>query len=318
MTLQDVMRRYFGWCPRFETIHTRSTPLTNLSISGKIVLSTLLATTGLLSVILSIVRLVENGSYYLTTLGGNVSIISACLELVSGLFIVLLLIDLIKVRQFQRRHRLETVSISLIWAIQNVLSLAYLFLEAGNQGFNLTQNVYLILRYVVASALFFYAAYKLMADPIILDKRLLLLLSLYFIMLTFYNVFFYFFNPDWLQSANEFTKFGAATELIAYAVATYFFVRTYLGSRIGSRFDLELPRYVRGDLFFYGLTQTILGVYYTFMYKPNVLRLEGLVGASYSLSYGLALTQSIMFLLVSFYPITFNVGKTRSSTLIGG
>jgi hypothetical protein len=99
--------------------------------------------------------------------------------------------------------------------------------------------------------------------------------------------------------------FGVSTSLIIYAIAGYFFFRTYLAASSPDGFTLKLPRYIVADLFVYGASQTILGFYYMFVDPPMLA--YNVMGLSYSHFEAIVFIQAFMFLLASFYLYKFKM-----------
>jgi hypothetical protein len=293
-----------GWCPHFEERPILSTPFSDLPLSGKMVFSTLIGTTGLLAIIAAILMIPQYMAWNLPWSG--FLIFSNILNLVAGLMIIVLLVDFFTKGILLRRHKLEASCILSLWGGQQIISLLYVFWLYNNLGLTLTQTLSSAALGLTSATLYIYASYRLFSDKAILVKQTFLLLSIYFITPIIDPYIVYLLDADWRQNATLATEFGVATSLIAYAVAGYFFFRTYLAARSQNGFTLKIPLYIVADLFVYGASQTILGFYYTFVNPTNLA--YNVMGLSYSHGAVIALVQSVMFLLASFYICKLDLG----------
>jgi hypothetical protein len=306
MTLRSLIDKYRGWCPYFEEVPIQSSPFADLPLSGKMVFSTLMGTTGLLAILAAILLIPQYLTPDLLYSYGYFIIISNLLNIAAGLTIITLLFDFFINGGPLRRHKLEASLILSLWGAQSIISLLFGVYDLNNQMFTLTSTLSSAALTLTSATLFLYVSFRLLKDRSILVKWTFLLLSLYFVV-PLVEYVWNLFDAEWRQSLAMDTKFSVATTMIVFAVAGYFFFRTYLAARSPASFTFKLPRYIGANVFLYGASQTILGVYATFLNPTQVP--YNIMGFTYNHLDAIFLLQSVMFLLASFYLYRFDVGK---------
>lgn len=255
MTFFETARRYLGWCPRFDVNLTRSTilPVTNLSIVGRVVIATILASWSLFSVLLYFGNpyTFEILQYSAYTLQAAVYAILATLSAVSGIALLVLLADYAISRKTLTRHNRE-LSIVLFsqaaYCLLSPLNIITTYL-AGTQ---MDQAETLILNQILwdipQALLFGYLANRVRKGEGVLDGNAFLLLSATIAIPFVVSCLGYLSSG--LRDMLDITNIGLL--LFTYLTGALFCLDVYLKSRGKTNFELTLPLYARLAIFVYG------------------------------------------------------------------
>jgi len=212
MTLRGLLDKYRGWCPHFEEVPIQSAPFADLPISGKMVFSTLMGTTGLLAILAAILLIPQYLTPDLLYSYGYFIIISNLLNIAAGLTIITLIFDFFINGGLLRRHKLEASLILSLWGSQSIISLLFGVYGLNNQMFTLTSTLSSAALTLTSATLFLYVSFRLLKDRSILVKWTFLLLSLYFVV-PLVEYVWNLFDAEWRQSLALDTKFSVATFL---------------------------------------------------------------------------------------------------------
>jgi hypothetical protein len=309
MTPQDVMRKYLGWCPRFEPRINSLPTYTNLSMSGRVAFTAILLLTGFMSIMWTLIG-VSNWikNLYLGFLG--YPFVNFLLELISGIILTVLTIDFVATRTVLRRHKLELlgyVATSVVqtayWLSFNVLA----YLSGNPAAFPGVQE----LRYLGFIVLGLYVGYKLLANKKVLVKNTFLFLSVFFTGCLLNEVESTLRSWNITTSSLPLDVFRVDIILIdvVFGAAAIFFLKTYLELRRRPMFEVATPVYVRGIFLIYGASMLIQGIYEVFLSNPptNMDFYGGMVGYTALVILNFALP--LAFVLASIHSPRFSVGE---------
>jgi len=273
MNLQDEMKKYLGWCPRYPITLTHQTTFTILPIGGKIGFIALLLVWafgslfgGLSYLILNIPQLLE-----LLSSPNNAGIfLQEILVLPFGLSLVILVADYIYTGRVIKRHGIEllaTVVIGSLTRIVRPLVDIALWLQGGLSWarlafwVSLPQNVasaiiadsYVVILVVLCT----YLAKRVLTNRSILSSEMFLLLVANYLWMGFDWLWISLLQPSLDPVSNPFftqvwyVQASVILEVGANLIFAVFLLRIYFGLRHEDHLEVSAPGYLRGFFLFY-------------------------------------------------------------------
>jgi len=303
MIFNEILHTYLGWCPRFNENIIRSTqnPLPYLSTIGKAVIVALLAAWGLNSLgsyqaILSYIDMIN----YIQLPQFTALFLGNIINIISGVVILVFLVDFIASKRVLRRHRIELsiflVSQALFWFVAPFFDVEIYL--SGFGGELLASVLFELIMFTFVALFFGYLAYRILSNKAVLGKNSFLLLS---IVLAFWFVMTISpFGPYLSQDLLGWVSIGLR-ELV-YGVAAIFCLSVYFKLRGSEGYEVDLPIVVRAVVFIYGFLSSGL---FAFLATGNATFLY----FNQDLSLLLRFVFYLGLMAVSFLPLRFKVGE---------
>ncbi len=263
MTLNDVMRKYFSWCPRFTSTNIQTQPFGSL-LGGKAAVILLLAAWGLVSLVTGYSGIPYFLQLTRATIGFDPWIVLYGIQYVfpalEGVVLLILLLDYILAPTINRRHRIE---LATLIGLQIISWFAFVALQptpittpirgglpTGINVWSLTEFAILYLGVATESILGLYLIKRLLTGKAVLTKWTFLLVFTAFVTEFAQILFVGLIN---LESSNASLQLTTLASYIVFAAAAYFSIRTFSTLRGGDGFDLVLPMYLKISIIFYAL-----------------------------------------------------------------
>ena len=265
MTLQDFLRRYLGWCPRFKEDVVFISPQYSPSLTGKVVVSAILASwaalsalKGIQAVTFFIIRNDLDATTMVRAYGLSIT------EAIAGIISVILVLTYLTSIEITRRHRILFTSILATLTFHQLIYTAfdlYFFprptvfasLLLANQ-LNITLN---LVEGVLSLAMVSYVFLRSAKEKPILDKNLFALLTVYFIFSIFtmdaYTLYIDRVRaPDILLTVNYWVNVTARN--IYYGIAAVYSLWVYRRLRANGIHEISPSKLLRAAFLIYGLS----------------------------------------------------------------
>jgi hypothetical protein len=310
MSLQHIVKKYLGWCPRLDVFSTRSTllPITNLSRVEKVVIAAILASWGLFSTLiyLGTPGTLDTLQYAAHYPPAAVSVVLTVLSVASGIMLLALLADYTVTRRVVKRHKYELISILFAQALYSLftpLNVVSPYLA----GVPMDQVKILLANNLASSIpqalLFGYLAYRIVSNRGILSRNTFLMLSIAFaapIAVTVGTSYLSTGSRDLLGWMNT------GLFLLAYSTGAIFCLSVYLRTSGETTHDLSLPLYARAAIFIYGIAHS--GIF-SYLFTGEAKYLLFISGNTGILAYAPYFVFFLGLMIASLFPLKLRIGE---------
>ncbi len=274
MTLQEIMRKYLAWCPRFSVPSTQQIPLTEMPSLGKIGFIAMLAIWGLGSLYQGLRYLMVNIPQMSEMLSSPYAgiFLQEALVFPFGLSILILVIDYVVTGRIVRRHWLELLTTIIFGALIRVARPTMdvvIWFQGGLSWTRLTfwvslpQNIvyaliadsYVVILLVLCS----YILNRVLTKKSIISKGIFPLLVANYLWIGLDWVWISLIQPSLDSVTNPFfsqvwyVQASVYLEVVVNVVFALFLLNVYLGLRKADHFEVSAPIYLRSFFLFYGV-----------------------------------------------------------------
>ena len=321
MTLQDAMKKYLNWCPRFREDAVFISPQYSLSLTGKVVVSAILASWAVLSAINGILTIRE--FIIRNDFVDALSIVRfyglSITEAIAGIIAVILVLTYLTSIELTHRHRMLFTAILATLTINQLIYTAYALawfprpavfasLPLANQ-LNFTLD---LVEAVLALSVISYIFLRSAKEKPILDKNLFALLAACFIFgvvsTDAYSLYISrVMNPDIQQTVIYWVNVAASN--VSYGIAAAYSLWVYRRLRSNGIQEISTANLLRAAFLIYGLSGlayqawwiVTIPNYFDRLFEPGLW------------AYGVFFSRILYYLAFSalaFVSLRFSVGKT--------